>query len=367
MTNRDLPVRNSRGRRLHRPHTALSLHYILTFYGDESDLEPQRMMGSVVRTLEATPVLTRQMIEATIADPQLSYLATSDLAQAVETVKITSQSASLEELSKLWSIFFQVPYTLALLYQASAVIIESQMSAESGLPVRERNLYVVPFRQPVIDRVLSRTGVDEPVRANQPILWNHILVLAGKRLRGEVTRVRVGGVEVAPSRVGDEGIELPLTSPPFPAEGLPAGVVAAQVVQLRNMGTPAVPHRGEESNVAAFVLRPNILNIAVANVQGGGNTRSGDITLTVEPHIFPRQRLRLLLNQKGVADPRAYSFPVSPPQNPTNSLTVSVENVAAGSYLVRLQVDGAESPLIIDDDPTSPTFNQYIGPEVTLP
>ena len=37
-----------------------------------------------------------------------------------------------------------------------------------------------------------------------------------------------------------------------------------------------------------------------------------------------------------------------------------------GDYLLRLRVDGAESPLETDTDPNSPTFNQYIGPKVTI-
>jgi hypothetical protein len=41
--------------------------------------------------------------------------------------------------------------------------------------------------------------------------------------------------------------------------------------------------------------------------------------------------------------------------------------VRAGEYLVRVQVDGAESPLVVDGDPTSPTFNQFLGPLVTIP
>ena len=51
-----------------RPQAALDLHYLLTFYGNEAQLEPQRLLGSVVRTLHARPVLTRQQIQQTIAD-----------------------------------------------------------------------------------------------------------------------------------------------------------------------------------------------------------------------------------------------------------------------------------------------------------
>jgi hypothetical protein len=39
--------------------------------------------------------------------------------------------------------------------------------------------------------------------------------------------------------------------------------------------------------------------------------------------------------------------------------------VKAATYFVRAQVDGAESPLPVDADPSSATFNQRI-PQVTI-
>ena len=52
--NMDLPSRDSAGQRvLQRPQAALDLHYLLSFYGNEELLEPQLMMGQVVRGLVA--------------------------------------------------------------------------------------------------------------------------------------------------------------------------------------------------------------------------------------------------------------------------------------------------------------------------
>ena len=48
-------------------------------------------------------------------------------------------------------------------------------------------------------------------------------------------------------------------------------------------------------------------------------------------------------------------------------LTIPISGVRAGDYLARVQVDGADSPLQVDSDPDSPTFNQFIGPLVTIP
>jgi hypothetical protein len=63
-------------------------------------------------------------------------------------------SLSLEELSKVWSVFFQSPYVLSVAYNGSAVLIKPTSRAAS-LPVQTRNIYVLPFRQPTIDKVVS--------------------------------------------------------------------------------------------------------------------------------------------------------------------------------------------------------------------
>jgi hypothetical protein len=84
----------------------------------------------------------------------------------------------------------------------------------------------------------------------------------------------------------------------------------------------------------------------------------------------------LLLNQfnaPATGPARAYSFKapasngVVDPDTETASIKISFINIVPGHYLVRVQVDGAESPLDRDTNTASPTFNQYIGPQVTIP
>lgn len=73
----------------------------------------------MVRALNSRPVLTRQMIQETLANPAYGYLGKSNLGEAIELVKFTPLPLSLEELSKLWSVFFQTPYTLSVAYQGT--------------------------------------------------------------------------------------------------------------------------------------------------------------------------------------------------------------------------------------------------------
>jgi hypothetical protein len=362
--NADLPTRGEDGRLVHRPQVALDLHYLLSFYGNEVQLEPQRLLGSVVRTLHTRPILTRQMVRDTVGDASNAFLASSNLADEVESIKFAPSSFSLEELSKLWSVFFQVPYTLSVAYQASVVLIEPEVQAQKALPVRERNVYVMPFRQPTIERIMSQAGDDQPIVADQPILAGYKLILAGKQLCGEVTRIRIGGVEAEPQAVSDTQIGVPLPG------NLRAGLQGVQVVQHIQMGTPPAPHRGFESNVAAFVLRPSI-TASVSNVQGSGNSpRSADLKVDFNPKVGKTQRVILLLNEfqpPSERPARAYAFG-APPRNKatdpdeTNSITLPISGIAPGVYLVRAQVDGAESPLGFDE-----ATGQYDSPQVALP
>src|SRR5829696_2500642 len=200
--NADLPTRRDDGGLVQRPRVALDLQYLLSFYGSEVELEPQRLLGSVVRTLHTRPVLTRQMIRDTVSDPDNAFLASSNLADEVELIKFTPSSFSLEELSKLWSVFFQVPYTLSVAYQASVVLIEPEVQTQKALPVRERKIYVASFRQPTIERVMSQAGEDQSIFAGQN------LILVGRQLRGETTRVRIGEVEAEPQAVSDAQIRV---------------------------------------------------------------------------------------------------------------------------------------------------------------
>ena len=361
--NADLPTRRDDGRLVQRPRVALDLQYLLSFYGDEAQLEPQRMLGSVVRTLHTRPVLTRQMIRDTVSDPDNAFLASSNLADEIELIKFTPGSFSLEELSKLWSVFFQVPYALSVAYQASVVLIEPEVTPHEALPVRERNVYVVPFRQPTIEQIMSQAGDEQPVLPDQPILAGYRLILIGKQLRGEVTRVRIGGVEAEPQAVSDTQIGVPLP------ENLRAGLQGVQVMQYVQMGTPPTPHRGFESNVAAFILRPTITATA-SNVQSSGGTpRRADIEVDFDPQVGKSQRVVLLLNEfqpPSDRPARAYTFSAPPRNEPTdpdetNSITVPISGVEPGTYLARVQVDGAESPLGFND-----ATGQYDSPRVTL-
>jgi hypothetical protein len=343
--NADLPTRRSDATVVSRPQAALDLHYLFTFHGNDDQLEPQRLLGAVATTLHAQPLLSRAAIVKALGD--YSFLASSNLADQVERVKFTPTSLSLEEFSKLWSAFFQIEYTLSAAYQASVVLLESDDVPEDAPPVQARNLYVVPFRWPAIDRVISSAG------ANQPIVSGSTLLIQGRQLRGDTTLVLIEGVERTPTDVQDAQVTLPLPA------NVHAGLQGLQIVQKLLMGTPLAAHRGFESNVAPFVLRPTITaaTAAVAPSPPGGT----NVKLTLTPDIGIGQRAVLLLNNLTVSPSTAFvSLPTVATAN-SNQITINIAGVPTGNYLVRVQVDGAESLL------TTNSSGQFIGPTVTMP
>jgi hypothetical protein len=284
------------------------------------------------------------------------------------------QAFNLEELSKLWSVFFQTTYNLSLAFQVSVVFIDGAEVATPALPVQSRNIYVRPFVQPTVERVLSQKTPTADVLANQVVVVGDTIVLAGRQLMGDVTLIRLGELEVTPLEVNDTQIKFLLAMPPFAAQSLRAGVQGLQVVQQVLMGTPEAPHAGNESNVVPFVISPTVTAGAVSisnHVVDGVTLCTDDVTLNFIPRVGVRQRVVLLLNEFNPPTTRpawAYRFevpftPANPADTSVASIVTRVHEVAAGSFLVRVQVDGAESPLDPGPDPANPFFS---APLVTI-
>jgi len=366
--NADLPARDTGGRTYQRPTAALDLHYLLSFNGDETQLEPQRLLGAAIATLHANPVLSREairrVIDAAIAADPDHYLGKSDLTEQVDLVRLTPQGFSLDELSKLWSVFFQTPYMLSVAYLASVALVEEEITPQRGLPVRSRGLLALPINQPQLDRVIAQAGEDRPVLAGSPV------IVKGKRLKGDTTRVLFGESEVAPSPDDVSEAEIRLTLP----AGLKAGVLGAQVAHRLMLGDPASEHTGTVSNVAAFVLHPQIkkpggvYDITFSNrVVATGGTLSGTLAIKLNPDVGKSQRVTLLLNEfQPAGSPSVYSFKAMTRTLDGDTVAFSISGVVAHTYLVRVQVDGAESGLDTDNNPASLTYQMYISPTMAI-
>jgi hypothetical protein len=339
--NQDMPRQARSGAASQPPLTlnlsplALNLYYLITAYGqDNNELISQFLLCKAMRIFHDHALLMPSEIS--------TALAASELHEQVERVRITPHALSVDEMSKLWTTF-QTPYRFSAAYEVSVVLIESAYPKRVVLPVRAANISVSPFRRPVLDTVLE-----------QVILAGGKLTIQGQNLQDDATKVRFGTELKDPDTASDGQLEVTLPA------GLRAGVNTVQVVQERTLGTPPTPHPGVgfESNVAAFVLAPRITTVPPISV-----ARGATLSLSVTPPVGSDQRVVLLVGNQGVALP---AHGVNDPAT-TTILGFPIPNAfEPGAFLLRVQVDGAQSPLDVDTNKVSPTFNQYIGPKVTI-
>lgn len=381
-SNLGLPSRDARGERTANPALALDLQFLVCAWGG-SDFHAEVLLGAAMQVLHETPALGRDAIRQALK-PSLNTplvpkeLALAGLADQLEQLRITPLNHATDELSRIWAAL-QVPARPCAAYTVSVVLIEATRSARAALPVTQRTLVAQTLRAPRIDRAEAAAG------AGTPVLVSSRLRLLGGQLKAPNVRVLVSGIDVSDTVIHNDAdadnetllFALSRPTPPpagplLPVEGLRAGVNTVQVQHLQNLGVPAVPHAGSESNLAAFVLDPQV----VFSVQPGGTSvvrdgvtyRSGRVDVACTPRVDNRQRVTLLLNEASAPSDRpsrAYSFAapagngVLAPAEDTDSVTIALAGVAAGSYLARLRVDAGTSPLTVD---AGGAFN---GPLVT--
>ncbi|GAU64950.1 Syd protein [Streptomyces sp. NBRC 110611] len=145
MRNNDLVTRASDGTLLKRSAAAIDLHFLISAYGEETELVGQRLIGSVVRTLHEIPVLSRELIEEATRRPGLEG---SDLADALQRVRFTPTQMDIDETSKLWGMLHNTPYALSVVYQASLVLLDGHEKPKPAKPVERPEVTVLPFGAP---------------------------------------------------------------------------------------------------------------------------------------------------------------------------------------------------------------------------
>jgi len=342
--NLDLPHRNGNGNFARRPRVAFDLHYLLSFYGPDIGLVTHRLLGRVVQTLHAHPVLSRQKIRSVTNTTPPNFLSDSDLADEVELVKFTPLALSLEELARLWSIFFQTTYALSVAYQATVVFIEGEEAPSQPLPVRQREIQAIPFSRPVIDSLSPQIAEA-----------GELFVLRGTSFASDHVRVQFGATSVAPAVVANDRIEVNVPA------GLTPGVHTVQVVHLLHFKSdpPNTLRRMFESNVAAFVLAPalKLPPAPFAEPVFGSITRGQPLMLEVKPPVSREQEIQLLLGSRTIAlPPRLPSQPATATQF---SFTIP-SDFPTGEYFVRVGVEGAQSQPLRDDT------NRYTGPKIKI-
>jgi hypothetical protein len=364
--NAHLPSRGDNGRSRGAAAVALDLHYLISFYGASKSYDAERLLGSVTRVLEHSPLITRALIEKIVGDDP-DTLGKSDLARAPEVARAHPLHLGLDELSKLWSVLFQVPYALSIAYRLGAVVVETDTAGSRGPPATRVDIGSSAMDGPVIRSIEAAGG------PRLPITWGSRIAIAGRGLAMHGLVLRIGGHDVvlANADVAAERIELTLDAATLGGGEIAVGAVLVQAVVPPPRGMP--PHLGRVSDSGTFVLRPALSLAADAVAIDGapaGAVADGRITVGAAPAIRREQTVRLLLDERAALDPQGRQLkpePLGDAGFPAAALVFPFAQLKRSTYLVQLAVDGVASIPTLDPDPASATFGQIVGPLVTVP
>jgi hypothetical protein len=323
LKNMDLPGRGSPGA-YGRPPLALDLHYLLTAYGpnEENQIAAHQILGDAMAVLHD---------HAVVLPPQLS----ARLAGEFENVKIYFEPMSLEELSKIWSSLL-LAYRLSTAYRVTVVQIENRQPRTYPRPVGEPpaqgpRVHAITFRNAVLDEIAVIRASDASGLERTPYARiGDTLVLHGTNFLREGLVLKIGNADVTAHIVTFSANRITVRIPDDPL--IQPG---PNTVRLQNdllLGEPPVPHRGVSSNVAVFVLVPSVTGF------------SADFDATPRTLTLHGSRLFAAGTESmvilGAATPIASSaYTTSTPA----SIAFPLPPLAAGSYPIRVRVNGAES------------------------
>ncbi|MEN1783509.1 MAG: DUF4255 domain-containing protein [Bacteroidota bacterium] len=376
------PYRNTQGERTKSPPLAVNLHYLLTAFG-RNELDGEILLGYAMQLFHENAGLGRDLINNSLViaqgnaslPPSLRQVASSGLADQIEQVKISHDPINMEEMTRLWTAF-QIRYRPCAAYTATVVLLERERRNRPSLPVQKRQVFAVPFQRPLIEQIVSQAGNNpaNPIVEMRRIVIGDRIIIKGQQLRKESVYIQLNQTSIpldpndADTNITPTEISFVLDIPP--GQTLKAGVQGLQVIQpmtltqppeiTEGMGgivvtpQPSIQRGENSSNLQSFVLSPSITIDSFVGLQ---------LELGVSPDIETGQRTVLLLNEiNALGTPQSYSFVVSTTGAlPLGTISVSLSQVTSGDYLVRLVVDGAESPLTTVPDGT---FN---GPLITIP
>lgn len=361
--NAALPARDAAGNRITNPPLALDLHYLLTAYG-RADLQAEVLLGYALQLLHETPVLPRDAIRRALSPAVVNgailptvykSLRGADLAEQVELLKITPAVLGSEEMSRLWSAL-QAHYRPTAAFQVSVVLIESRKTARSALPVLSRG-----ETDPLSKRergVLAFSGLTPPLPTLQAVIPadqqpvavpGGEVTLEGHHLDGVDRQVTLSLATFQISRSVPVTKGGPSTASFTVPNDLPVGLYRVELsVQRLDDSHP------RSTNQLPLALAPEALLPPFSATRNGSTVT---LVLDMAPTVRPGQTVALILGDREIV--------AEPTSVPASRLTFSMADAAApgSSLLVRLRVDGFESPII--DRTVTPS--RFLDRRITLP
>ena len=345
--NAGLPSLGPDGRTvLSTPPVALDLHYLLTAYAFE-DSHAEALLGYAVAFLHDNPVLLRgQITSALAALPPNAFcdaMRSSGLANQVEMIKITPATLGREEMAWLWTAL-KADYRPTFPFQVSVVLIESQNTASSGLPVLERHIRV----RPDLSSPVPTLAVANPPKGQPAACLGDVVVVEGTNLSDVKSVLLTSARQQIQQTIT---ITPPLTRGSFQFQVAPSDLPPGFYVLTATAVSPG--GRTHITNGVPLAIAPQIVPSSVPGMLNAG--MSVAVAIQCTSPLRAGQDVSLLIgNQQASAD--HFTAPDSP------SFIFESLQPTAGPVPLRLRVDGVDSPCI--DFTQSPP--KYSAPTTTV-
>jgi hypothetical protein len=336
------------------PPVGLDLDYLITAYGkDNDDTLAHLALAAAVSVLADNACISPQLIQSAV---NTSGVAVSeiDLYLQKERIRVAPKPLTIEELSKLWTIF-QAKYRISVSYQVSVVLIDGAQPPRDPLPV-------VSYTT----RVTTRTPFSSLAAIALPngrptALLGDTVILSGDLDAGSGTlSVLFQSPLVAAPLSGTITAQSPGTvkvTIPNDAAAQTAWPAGLYVVSVRFTGPTPVgggTPRTHTTSALPLALAPRIVHLSVTPPPPQSATST--VMVQCSPQVWPGQRVFLLVGNHEIAAPTITAL--------TPQLSFPASGVPAGTYFVRLRVDGVDSVLA---DYTKPPPVLDAAQQVTLP
>lgn len=334
-----------------QPPVALTLHYLLSAYGfGDDDTAAHALLGDAMRIFNDNAILDRETIQNAFPG--------NDLFTQVERVRITPQTMSIEEISKLWTAF-ATHYRVSAAFEVSVVLIESLRPTRAPLPVlsRGQNDSGVPVQANLVPPYPTLLGLSLATPKQPSAQLGENLTLQGHDLSGDSLTAQFSHpllsapINVTLTPVTTDAETEVVVALPNDAAAQAAWVPGFYTVALVVGRSSDPTDKTRVTNELPFSLAPRILSLTPNSSAAAG----GDFTLTVTcgPQVQPPQRASLLFGSHEIlADAHAAA---------TNTLTFLISPVTASmagqSFYTRLRVNGVDSLLVVDYTQTPPQFD----------
>jgi hypothetical protein len=351
------------------PPLALTLHYMLTAYGDDNGFDDEamshRVLGAAMSVLHDNPLIRSDSIPSEFADTGLAF--------QFDRLRITPIVLPMDEMSKLWTAL-QTNYRVSAGYEVSVVLIDSEIAPRSALPVLKRGKL---DRGPdVIASALPALASVRYPRSQQAAQLGDDIAIVGTSLGLSDTTVRLttarldAPIVLAPT-LGDRPGELKIHVPTLAED---ANVMSKWAPGLYTLAVVVQPQDkpARVSNEIPFALAPSITITPTSAAPG-----TVKLTAMSTPRVARGQRVLLIVGDQQAAQdelpnqgtPPPANLPAADPPPPADATKPSemhftVDGLAKNTdgtarfYTVRLRVDGIDSIPVKFDPNAPPAFDQ---------